>query len=79
MFVSPCGLQKKFGGCVVDLTESFRFGLESESVAGFDVKSESLNRFGFDRIQKTNTRTPNLLKKDRARTSLETKLEKMMS
>ena len=51
----------------LDLTESFGFGLESESVAGFDVKSKPNPKIdsysGSDRIQKSNARTPNLLKR----------------
>ena len=48
----------------LDLTESFGLGLESESVVGFGLKSEteSLNRFWFrfNRIHQSNVRTPNL-------------------
>jgi hypothetical protein len=52
---------------ILYLTESFGFGLESESAAGFGVNPKpnpSIDSYsGSDRIQKSNTRTPNPLKK----------------
>ena len=52
---------------ILDLTKSFGFGLESKSVAGFGVNPKpnpSIESYsGSDRIQKSNTRTPNPLKK----------------
>jgi hypothetical protein len=59
----------------VDLTKSFGFGLESESEAGFGVKSEteSLNRFvfGFGQIPEVKYTNPKSFLKDSTRTWLQ--------